>query len=605
MPLFNKDAMLEAAVKDERQPGSTPLSETFSTSLDSALDSRSMSVTGALKDQYTAYQDRIEEVTGQRLFNPYSQGGFGRREFGRRQQAGEDLEGKNQTDIGIELFHSQVAELAREFPELSLTTHDDLVGRVQADRKTVKDARARAEVGEEGFASGAAALAGGFTGAMTDPINIIALPLGANWATGVLRTALIEAGIGITSESLIQGISQTSRTQIGEEPDLKEAAANVALVGLGSAALGGGVKAAAKGVSSARQSMAARRATLEAAEQLPNKTPEIEAALTVERKALEVEEANPFGPEKGGTRAHHERLAAADNAVRNGRLPTEAELPAAPVNAGGKVYGQGRLDEFLDTVDSNPEGVSRAITNFKGVPEDVVTATETLAQMVKRSEGIDANDLTVRALGANAEELPGVIAPDGQSLDAIISRATDEGFFPDGQPTQADFLDALRREADGGQPTVKAGFFDLGPEQRDVGQLVNALEEAGIPLRSLTVPEAEARVRGLRQVADSAPGDTEAARTASTAGEVGGANRAAARVQSDELDRVTAEADELDVIREQAVRDGFAGQEDAAFIRIEEEDGTISATSVRDLFDDIAAEAEDVEVLKLCLGGQR
>lgn len=93
-----------------------------------------------------------------------------------------------------------------------------------------------------GFGSTVGGFAGTMAGAMTDPINAVSVMFGAGAASGVLRTALVEAGISAGSESFIQATNYDWRKEIDPTYSVSEAVGEVAAAGVGGAVLGGGIK---------------------------------------------------------------------------------------------------------------------------------------------------------------------------------------------------------------------------------------------------------------------------------------------------------------------------------------------------------------------------
>lgn len=94
---------------------------------------------------------------------------------------------------------------------------------------------------------------GGFlgvaAGAITDPLNLATLPLGASWATGILKTAAIEAGIAMGTEAAIQPAIYRYKKELESPYDLKDVLINIAGAGVGAGVLTGGVKATARAIS--------------------------------------------------------------------------------------------------------------------------------------------------------------------------------------------------------------------------------------------------------------------------------------------------------------------------------------------------------------------
>lgn len=87
---------------------------------------------------------------------------------------------------------------------------------------------------------------GGFlgtaAGAMQDPINAMSMAFGAGAAQGILRTALIEGGIALGSETAIQTINYDFRKKVEPNYSVKDAVYEISAAGAGGAILGGGIK---------------------------------------------------------------------------------------------------------------------------------------------------------------------------------------------------------------------------------------------------------------------------------------------------------------------------------------------------------------------------
>lgn len=576
----------------------TPIGETIETTFDAAVDRQSMAVTGALKDQYDLEIEALEKATGQRLFNPYSQGGFGRREFGRRQRAGEDLDGVSQTDVGIELFHRQAAALRKQFPELAFRSHDQIIAKVQADRAEVRKRRAAAAAGEHGILSTGAAFIGTAGGALLDPINLTTLPLGAPWAAGILRAIGTEAAIAVGSETVIQGIFQTSRSQVGEEADLGEALGDIAAAGIGAGVLGGAIRGVAKGVSALKT----RRANLERAEALPaeQRTPDIEAAIQVERRALEIDEANPYGRDADGAAIHADRFNAATRALAEDRVTPRSDPDTpAPVLMPNDAQV---IREFVDLA-RDPEGFAARIQVIRDIPEEALQQAETLAEFVRREGGFSKAE--AEAAGIRADDFPALFKNDGQPIDALATRAEQEGFFPAGRPEPQDLIQAVADEVTAGRAVRRPSPDADGPKSEVIqaADQAAALRRAGVDLDALTPSEAAARVRTLgERIAQGQRNATAAVGQPLTNSAPDGGRGAQARIEAAETSTAAERADELDAIREQQVRDAFADDPNAK-ITIEEEDGTIRSITARELFEQAEKEADEIEALRLCIAG--
>lgn len=96
------------------------------------------------------------------------------------------------------------------------------------------------------FASAAGGFLGTAVGAMADPVNLITIPFGAGLASSYLRTLLIEAGIGMVSETVIQAATYDSKKLANPDLNVGDSVDEVLAAGVGGAVLGTGFKAIAK-----------------------------------------------------------------------------------------------------------------------------------------------------------------------------------------------------------------------------------------------------------------------------------------------------------------------------------------------------------------------
>lgn len=87
---------------------------------------------------------------------------------------------------------------------------------------------------------------GGFlgtaAGAMSDPINAQSMLVGAGPAMGILKTALVEGGIALGSETAIQATTYNFKQSVDPEFGVKDALYEIGAAGAGGAILGGGIK---------------------------------------------------------------------------------------------------------------------------------------------------------------------------------------------------------------------------------------------------------------------------------------------------------------------------------------------------------------------------
>lgn len=144
-----------------------------------------------------------------------------------------------------------------------------------------------------GLGPGAAALGGQFAGAMADPINLMTLPLGGTaetFAGKVLIAGLSGAGVEAIEQPMIAG----ERAQRGETLGVKEALTNVAVAGVGGAAV--------QGLIVEPLSLLARKHI-----GWDQMTPDERAAVNVLERQAEVQATSPYAPGLGGE-VHAERL---------------------------------------------------------------------------------------------------------------------------------------------------------------------------------------------------------------------------------------------------------------------------------------------------------
>src|SRR3546814_18723947 len=121
------------------------------------------------------------------------------------------------------------------------------------------------------------------------------MALGAPVSAGILRTALVEAGIGMATEAPIQAAVQFGRSKFGEEPSLSEGVTAVLAAGAGGFLFGGLLKAAGK-------APAGVRALLQRSRQLPPsmRSAEVRAAAAYLERAWAAEEATSSEGRRGG-----------------------------------------------------------------------------------------------------------------------------------------------------------------------------------------------------------------------------------------------------------------------------------------------------------------
>lgn len=94
------------------------------------------------------------------------------------------------------------------------------------------------------WSSAIGGFAGVAVGAMADPINMLTMGLSGP-ASGVLRTALVEGGIGLVSETAVQAATMGFKQEVDPNFTGADAFREILAAGAGSAALAGGLKSIA------------------------------------------------------------------------------------------------------------------------------------------------------------------------------------------------------------------------------------------------------------------------------------------------------------------------------------------------------------------------
>jgi len=314
MSFFNREGLEETARRNKSRP-----LVGFQEATEVAWENQwklhsSISANQALYDEYEIFRTEINDLTGTRIpFNPFpdADGGF----------EPHILPNENPTNFGsiprtvVEIpglarqglptaereaeFFRQVKALREKFPGLADRSAESIRAKIGKDRDRQREQFADTDERTQDLAS-----VGSFVGSMSaviaDPLVFPTLALGAPWSSGVLRGALIDAGIGAASETVVQGLVQTGRQQFGEDIDVTEALTNIGFAGVGGFALSGLLRGGVKGT----------RALLDRYRKIPEefKTPEREAAAKYLTRKTELEDANPFPDNARGKAVHNNEL---------------------------------------------------------------------------------------------------------------------------------------------------------------------------------------------------------------------------------------------------------------------------------------------------------
>lgn len=572
----------------------TPFGESVGTAFEESLGRQSLAITSEIYDEYDSYIREIDGELGHssNLFNPYNSA----------VHSGMDREQM------LERFNREIAEMAQANPGLPVRTHEDILAAVGEKRQAVAERRAFAQAGEQGFTSGLGAFIGSSGGVLSDPVVLPTLFLGAPWSAGVVRFAATEAALGAGSTALAQASFQTSRRQVGEEPSLSEALEEIATAGIGAGVFGGLLRGGVAGIGRFRRALSDRRTRLQMAESLPPnlRTPDVDAAIAVERRVLDIEEANPLGRDVAAQAVHGQRYVAAERALAEGRiLPRNQSIEGASFS---HLSEADRLvmQELRRIANESPDHFGAWIEGLKKLPDQAIQEAETFAQYVQRQGGIDVDEAILKLDRATLSRIDDVsdILPlsdsKGKTFDQISEMAKREGYFAE-TPTPRQIIDALKEEIVNGRPLQRASV-DVGFPV-SVGRQISVLDRLGIPFQDLEPRQVAARLRAISSAEDTAANPQRTLRDVTDAEH---ANQASAKADNE---RVTQEAEtkastELDEARERLVMELYEGREDT-ILTFENADGSIERMTVRDMFERNKMEADELEALRFCLARGR
>lgn len=556
------------------------LGESMSSAFQESMETRrSVSAYAGLHRAYDRYLSEVKDMTGERYENPLDAADW------RGDLAG-PLAHSRAREREERALSDKLLKLQERFPDLPYRMPEEIRQEVGAERTAVRQRRADVAKRESGFAAGAASFVGAAGAIMTDPPLAASLALGMPFSTGVLRGALVDAGIGGVSEVFAQGAVQTQREAFGEKPDLREAAESVLFATGGSGAFSLGLRGLVKGVRALRNQPSEVR----------------DAAAYVERRA-DMEESTPYREDTLEARANHlERLDEALNAARVGLTPEArpAARAAKPFHGGDVALVAEALADDADLARIGAD-LARA-ADLRGEFQATVTELSTmapedfaaLAAQIKRPPKVDELSLLgflqkegvvdqageLASIGLTSRARPGLLRATGRTLDEAAEAAYEAGYF--GPPSQVarpsipEFLEAVAEDFAGGgvyaNPEVKA----IREQAESLGRLGSELSDAGIDLDKLTPDQAHAAVRRL---------------AADVHHEFGGDAVPLSRMEGDFVAMTEADAQRFDAMLEADVRRDFQGRESES-IFFSNEDGTTGRMTIAEMFADF--EADDV-----------
>lgn len=320
-----------------------------------------------------------------------------------------------------------------------------------AVRSALKLDRDRAETASRayGLSGVASTFIGGVAGQMTDPLNLLTLPLGAARGAGFTRMLLQEAAAGAAGQAAQEPFVQGGRAALGLEHGFGEAALNVGQAAIGNAGFAGTLRLAGMGLAAARggrQGEVGRAFGREFADSVKRADwadPADFAAAAQFFERQDVFGRATFGP--ADARADFAHRAGVEDAAATLEAGRAAD-PLAPVRA-------------VDPVASEPAGQPAAnrvparglAPDTRAVPIDEA-AQARLDQMVAETDATRPKPAPARAPGALlGDAVPGMAAhrvatADGASIDVApivveartLRTSADEGYDPALQPRNRD-----------------------------------------------------------------------------------------------------------------------------------------------------------------------
>ena len=335
------------------------------------------------------------------------------------------------------------------------------------------------------FGGQAGAFIGSMIGTLEDPVVATSMLFGAGAASGIVRTAIAEAGIGVSSEALVQASTFQRKQTIEPDRTLDDALTDIAYAGAGGAAFGGTLKAIARGWQTLRGSGTQTRDTHDAGNVVT-----AEAAKPASRYPKTAE----------GEIAHRQAHNKALDDVINGR---PVELPEA-----AKAQQTARTGRVFD-VDGRSVDVRYEVVEA----DDLVTSNN--------------DDLTVNeAFPADLQPRDRSRAVSQEQIQNIASRLQPERLGPSPQSdTGAPIIgpDNVVESGNGRTLAIRKAYDMEGDE---IASYVNYLKSQGFDTAGFSRPVLVAR-RTSKLDAEDRVGFT-AASNRSTALRLGTAEQAAA-----------------------------------------------------------------------------
>ncbi len=304
-----------AAARMPAQTIETTPTQAFSAAWDaSTRNDTVMASVNNMADAAQDHLDRVEQVTGERLPNPYRSG------------AKMFFLGAGDQQGALDQVQDRTQDLAEKFndPSLNFPDNDTLYQSGLAKARAAQQNVARISQGAQGFGSGIAGIAAGLGAQFSDPVtaglNIAALttlPEG----NGLLRSALLTGTSMAAQQAAQEALTFNYKRAVKPEYGFGDSAEEIATAGLGGVALDLGGKFLGMGAGAIWRSL---RTT--APDVAARVAPELQDAANVAERVQDIAANNPFRTGVDGAAAHGEAVTKIENDLMTGQTP---ELPAS------------------------------------------------------------------------------------------------------------------------------------------------------------------------------------------------------------------------------------------------------------------------------------
>lgn len=161
---------------------------------------------------------------------------------------GTDSEGSSEKRKAA--IDAHVLALRTQDPEkyASLKTSQEIDETVKAKALAAQATQAKTTAGATGISSFIGQLGGGLAAGLVDPVNLATIPLGAGLAGGIVKTALVDAGVNVAAEAVNYPFVQKWQKELGQEYGPSTFVENAGIAALFGLVIGGGGKALAHGI---------------------------------------------------------------------------------------------------------------------------------------------------------------------------------------------------------------------------------------------------------------------------------------------------------------------------------------------------------------------